>query len=166
MFGDKETPEGISNLFEVTQLENVVSWHSEPDLSGSECGALFHAPISWLPSFPSLGTNPALTTRRAHGQKTPIKVCPRGERVVRVLGEGPHWSAGPPIPEKHGLKGAGMGPAEFQTLKAAILAMSLLYDKGYLFSFIVIVRGEKFLNSLLEKNMEEEVCLFLMGHLP
>lgn len=56
MFGDKETPEGISNLLEVTQLEKCQSWHSEPDLSGSECGALFHAPISWLPSFPSLGT--------------------------------------------------------------------------------------------------------------
>lgn len=37
--------------------------------------------------------------------------------------------------------------------------------KASLFSFILIVRGERFLKRLLEKNMEEEVCLFLRGHL-
>lgn len=45
-------------------------------------------------------------------------------------------------------------------------AVPLLYDKNDPFLFYsVVARGESLCKGLLERNIEEEVCLFLKGHL-
>lgn len=103
-------------------------------------------------------------TQGSWAEDTNQSLPKRRERVVRVLRGAPLVSRAS-HPWEAWTKRGRNGTSWVSNIKRTFWPCHFYMIKATFFSFIVIVRGEKFLNSLLEKNMEEEVCLFLRGHL-